>query len=546
MKKSVLLQRKYSIIGFAVGLAFPLLGLLFLEILGLPGSSLLIIIGTAPLILAFAGFYTGRSRDLLVEANEELEFAVGQRTSSIRSMLDISGQAVFTFDRQFKILPEHSSFCRDFFGREIAGSDVRSLLFGTDLDRDDFSQGIELLFEGKANADVVFDLFEDELKVGEKLTQVVYRFLPPDRVLVGLTDITESKTLSQQLAQEERGKAMVFTAVSHQNYFRDLLRDAEEVFFQLDSIIASEVQDPRRLQNLQRLLHTFKGNLSFFHFINTHDLVDEMETYIADMLTLEESVDFRGQGLALKRIYFQELRRIVDTLGEDWLKGVDAVQVPRRQFQQLLHYIHEHYAGDQRLYSSLQSFYMVPFRNMFSQYPHMARSLASRLGKKLEDLEIHGGDFLVLPDRYRELTNSAVHIIRNMVDHGIESPWEREEQGKTPEGQIALHISSHENQISMRFSDDGRGIDFRAVARKALSRGLIDDAESVKRGDLIKLLFRSGFSTSESGDSVSGKGVGLSAVKAAVKKLKGTIQVRTQDTKGTVFTIEIPYKEGAE
>jgi two-component system chemotaxis sensor kinase CheA len=68
----------------------------------------------------------------------------------------------------------------------------------------------------------------------------------------------------------------------------------------------------------------------------------------------------------------------------------------------------------------------------------------------------------------------------------------------------------------------------------------------VKRGDLIKLLFRSGFSTSESGDSVSGKGVGLSAVKAAVKKLKGTIQVRTQDTKGTVFTIEIPYKEGAE
>jgi two-component system chemotaxis sensor kinase CheA len=294
------------------------------------------------------------------------------------------------------------------------------------------------------------------------------------------------------------------------------------------------------------MLHTFKGNLSFFHFVNTHDLVDELETYIGDMLSLEEAMDFRGQGLALKRVYFQELRKIVDTLGEDWLRGVDAVHVPRRQFQQLLNYIREHHASDRGLIASLQNFYSVPFRSLFSQYPHMIRTIAARLGKKINGMEIIGGEFPVLPDRFRELSNSSVHIIRNMVDHGIELPWERVEQGKAEEGAITLRISRLAGKLMLRFSDDGRGIDFPAVARKALSRGLIDDIESAGRGTLIKLLFRSGFSTSESADSISGKGIGLSAVKAAVKKLGGVIQVRTQDTKGTVFTIEIPYKDGQE
>ncbi len=549
MKNSERMQKtrtdslRYSFTGFLLGLLFPLSGFLITYAFSAGPVSLLVIISSAPLVMAAGGFFIGRNRDLLKEANAELEFAVTQRTSSIRSMLDISGQAVFTFDSSFLVLPEHSTVCREFFGKEIAGEDVRRLLFEQPDDREDFAQGIQLLFDQKAQPQVVFDLFESERLINGRLSQIVYRFIPPDRILVGLTDITESKSLSLQLVQEERNKEMVFTAVSHQNYFRDLLRDAEELFFQLDSIIASGSQEIPRIQKLQRHLHTFKGNCSFFHFSNTHELVDELETYIGDMLSLEEPVDFRGQGLALKRIYFQELRKIVDTLGEDWLQGVDAVRVPRRQFQQLLRYIEDHYKGDEKLTSSLRGFYKVPFRSLFSQYPHLARGIAARLGKRLEEVEIEGGDFPVLPDRYRELSGTSVHLIRNMIDHGIEAPWERAELGKAEAGSVNIRISHQNRDISIRFADDGRGIDYSKVAQRAISRGLLSDGNNASRGELIKLLFRSGFSTSESADSISGRGVGLSAVKAAVKKLGGTISVKTQDTKGTVFTIRIPYKD---
>lgn len=476
---------------------------------------------------------------------EELETRIHQRTESVRIMLDISGQAVFTFDSGFKVLPEYSSVCRDFFRMEIAGLDVRRLLFEKDAEREDFTQGMNLLFNHKAQPDVVFDLLEDEMVIQEKLARVVYRFIKPDRVLVGITDVSESKELNIQLQKEERNKEMIFTAVSHQSYFRDLLRDAEDIFFLLDSIIATENQDVSRIRTLQNSLHTFRGNLSFFHFENTHQLVDELETYIGDMLNLEEAVEFHGSGLALKRVYFQELRNIVNTLGEDWLQGVDSVQVPRRQFQQLMNYIREYYPDDSRLLSSLQTFYKVPMKSLFSQYPHLSRDIASKLGKNIEALQIEGGDFLVLPDTYREFSSSCIHLIRNMIDHGIESVLEREELGKDPRGSIQLKIRRQNSSIVLQFSDDGRGIDFSKVARKAYNRGLIGSADSPNKAELIKVLFRSGFSTSANTMNISGKGVGLSAVKQEVKKLRGSIKVKTQENKGTTFTVELPIKDGS-
>lgn len=490
------------------------------------------------------GILTGASRDRLQRLRKELETRVQQRTKSVRVMLDISGQAVFTFDPGFKVLPDYSSVCRDFFGMEIGGLDVRQLLFDSESQREDFTQGMNLLFSHRAQPDVVFDLLEEEMVIQEKLSRVVYRFIEPDRVLVGLTDISESKELNIQLQKEERNKEMIFTAVSHQSYFRDLLRDAEDIFFQLDSIIATESQDPPRIRTLQNSLHTFRGNLSFFHFDNTHQLVDELETYIGDMLSLEEPVEFHGSGLALKRVYFQELRNIVNTLGEDWLQGVDSVQVPRRQFQQLINYIREYYPSDSRLLSSLQTFYKVPMKTLFSQYPHMSRDISSKLGKRIEPLEIHGGDFMVLPDTYRDFSSSCIHLIRNMIDHGIESVLEREELGKSPEGRIELKISRQNSSIILQFSDDGRGIEYAKVAKKAHNRGLISSGETPNKSELIKVLFRSGFSTSSNTMDVSGKGVGLAAVKQEVKKLNGNIKVKSQQNKGTTFTIELPIKDG--
>ncbi|MFW6261394.1 MAG: ATP-binding protein [Spirochaetota bacterium] len=132
-----------------------------------------------------------------------------------------------------------------------------------------------------------------------------------------------------------------------------------------------------------------------------------------------------------------------------------------------------------------------------------------------------------------------------MVDHGIESPAERELKGKPTAGEIRVELTRDAGDVVMVFSDDGQGISFAAVEERARERGLLDEEATPRRADLLKLLFTSGFSTSEDVSAVSGRGVGLNAVQRAVRALGGRISVETRAGRGTTFRITVPERAGA-
>ncbi|MEW6116879.1 MAG: chemotaxis protein CheA [Nitrospirota bacterium] len=184
---------------------------------------------------------------------------------------------------------------------------------------------------------------------------------------------------------------------------------------------------------------------------------------------------------------------------------------------------------------------MQPIQKVFGKFPRMVRDLSRTLGKDI-DLEMFGEDTEVDKTVIENIGDPLVHIIRNSIDHGIETADEREQKGKPRKGRIILSAYQKGTQIVIEVSDDGKGINVEAVKRKALSKGLISEEEAQKMSDdaIVNLIFLPGFSTKEVSTELSGRGVGMDVVKTNVAKLNGYVEVITKKDIGSTFKISLP------
>ncbi len=184
---------------------------------------------------------------------------------------------------------------------------------------------------------------------------------------------------------------------------------------------------------------------------------------------------------------------------------------------------------------------MVKVERVFSKFPRMVRDLARKLGKKV-DLIMEGLDTELDRTVLDEISDPLVHLIRNAVDHGIESPEERKKAGKDEVGRIRLSAWREKNNIIIEIEDDGRGLDVEKIKQKAMERGLItqNEAESMSDEEIRMLIFTPGFSTRDEASEISGRGVGMDVVKTTVEKLGGTIKIFSEKGKGTKIRIQLP------
>lgn len=185
---------------------------------------------------------------------------------------------------------------------------------------------------------------------------------------------------------------------------------------------------------------------------------------------------------------------------------------------------------------------MLPASYVFSAFPRAVRDLAKEYGKEIE-LEIEGEETKLDKRILEEINDPLIHILRNSVDHGIETSEEREALGKPRKGKIKLSASQEGDRILVRISDDGRGIDPKKVKLAAVKKGIISQAEadSMSDDEAIYLIFRKGFSTSATVSEVSGRGVGLDVVKFHIEdNLRGHIEVSSITGEGTTFILTLP------
>lgn len=184
---------------------------------------------------------------------------------------------------------------------------------------------------------------------------------------------------------------------------------------------------------------------------------------------------------------------------------------------------------------------MLPVSNTFSKFPRMVRDLSLKLNKKI-DLTIEGENTELDRSVIEEINDPLIHLIRNSVDHGIETAEERAKSGKPERAVIKLTARHEQGRIILTVEDDGKGIDPDKIRAAAVSKGIISETDAASLGDdeAINLIFSSGFSTAKVINDVSGRGVGLDIVRNNIQRLNGTVMVETEKGKGTRFMVTLP------
>lgn len=191
------------------------------------------------------------------------------------------------------------------------------------------------------------------------------------------------------------------------------------------------------------------------------------------------------------------------------------------------------------LQESVMRLRMVAIGTVFSRFPRLVRDLAKKTGKEME-LVLKGEDTELDKTVVEVIGDPLMHLIRNSIDHGIESPEERRAAGKPELGKIILDAYHEGNHIAILISDDGAGLDLVKIRNLAISRGLVGEKEELSDSDISNLIFLPGFSTAEKVTDISGRGVGMDVVKKALNNLGGMVDITTRQGKGTTFTIRLP------
>jgi two-component system, chemotaxis family, sensor kinase CheA len=193
------------------------------------------------------------------------------------------------------------------------------------------------------------------------------------------------------------------------------------------------------------------------------------------------------------------------------------------------------------LQNSVMKTRMQPIGRLFQKYPRIARDLARQLGKDVE-LVLAGEETEVDKTMIEDLADPLIHLIRNAVDHGVEMPEERQAAGKPPKSLVRLEARQEGDHIVLIIADDGKGMNAERIRAKATEKGLIseEEANTLDERQSLNLIFLPGFSTKTQISDVSGRGVGMDVVKTNIQKLNGSIEIRSEPGKGSVFIISLP------
>ncbi len=476
----------------------------------------------------------------------------------LANFLSLSSQGFFSFGSAMQIELGYSQECHKILAQEsLEGKKVSDVIFPPGLKRKEFQDAFALYFEGKVDIEIIAKLLDSKIFIYDSFGQVKdirieYQEIEGKRIMCILTDESEKKELAQLLSSEQEEKDRLLKSVANSKYFKHTLAEASELFAlftEFRQLKKTQKQNLHAWKSLFLAVHNFKANLSFFEFDKTTPFVFELETFLGS-LSSEADVDieiFTKHAQKIEEAYTEDLRFFKERLGEDWLESFDTLSVSMAEALEIADSLKDKYPDDTELIDKVESIRKVPAKSIFSRMPELAEQLAEKLGKKINPVSIDGGETRVLIDIFEPLSKVLVHIIRNMLDHGIESPDERLAKGKEEAGNIRIRVREvmkhGQDYYLIQFSDDGRGIDFEKLSQVAYANALLAKGQQASSKQLLELLFSAQVSAkADELSDISGRGVGLASLAKEVRALKGKIGVQTRKGQGATFSIRIPQK----
>ncbi|WP_437509984.1 nitrate- and nitrite sensing domain-containing protein [Sorangium sp. So ce1099] len=478
-----------------------------------------------------------QARDEALESHRQnLEATVAERTCELekrnremRLVLDNVDQALVTIHRDGTMEPVHSAAFERLFGAptveehfadRVAGHDPRARAF--------LRMGWEAACEDFLPLEVVLDqLPKVLLRDGRHLTLGFKPILSGEGqfngALMVITDVTSTMDSLREYERQREYIQVFERAVKDRLGLLGFVNDTSKLVEAVSSRTVTEVD------HVMRLVHTIKGNAGLWDVASVARVAHEIESFVVEERSLppDELID------ALKGAWCAFVARVSGLLaGAAQATRVDVVHEEIDALLEMARQRREHAELERALESLRNERTEVRFNRMKDQ----AETLARRLGKPRPDVRIDAGGVRLPSSRFAALWQALGHVVRNVMDHGIERPEVRERAGKPPNGTLTLRSRATADEILIEISDDGAGIDWERVRDKAAAVGL----PSATRRDLEAALFAPGFSTAEQVTDVSGRGVGLGVALYECRRLSGRVETETELGQGTTFRFRFP------
>jgi CHASE3 domain sensor protein/putative methionine-R-sulfoxide reductase with GAF domain/HPt (histidine-containing phosphotransfer) domain-containing protein len=528
-----------------------------------------------------------RMVEVIEEHNRTLERKVEERTAALKqknediaNMFSNMHQGLFTIIDGGLIHPEYAAYLETIFEtKEIANRNFVDLMFRNSTLSSDAIDAASTAVASIVGEDAMMYEFNSHLLVGEltlefsdkpnKLIELDWDPIVDEqdvvtKLMVTVRDVTALKALQAE-AEGQRQELMIIGEILavDADKFSDFIEGSSGFVDRCRTIIEqTEQKDLGKLAELFRNIHTVKGNARTYGLKHITDTVHRIEnTY--DQLRKNEEMQWQPQELLGELAFAEQAIKVYsgifkDKLGRDGKQGIAGARVDREQINSLMARISA--LSDTELpanvinivrdtYHSLAAIEAEPLEQVIADVLQSVQSLAEELDKPAPAIEINDKDIYTRREAHGLLNNIFMHVLRNALDHGIEAPAERREKGKPEQGRIQIDAQEQDGAISYAVRDDGRGIALSKIFAKAVELGLYPaGAARPAAREIANLIFTSGFSTADEVTEVSGRGVGMDAVREFLESEGGSIEVKLDagdenaDYRGFTTLIHLPAK----
>lgn len=466
----------------------------------------------------------------VIEAISAVKRRVEEKTNMIMQNVKVG---VLIINRNLEVQSGYSHHCHELFDAEqVAGSNICELLLLDKRSRSHFESIFEQAFDDFIPPEVSLSMLPSRLARGEKVLELHSSVIRSggkeiDFVLFTVSDATKLEALEAEKAEN----AALLKILRNRDSFVGFLKDARA---SLDEMLKASENDQVKIR---RIVHTIKGNAGMF----------DMTQLMQHIGRIEDGETILGSDIeSIRHMLSEFVLKYKDFIGVELDRGSDEVHSIAESELSLLESKLQNtrdLAKAQNLVFELTSrLRMRTARSVIGPVEERVEAVAQRLHKAVR-CRVEGDDTLVNPNRVGPIIQVLSHILRNSVDHGIEAAAERVDSGKSEEGSLIISFEEQTaGALKIVVQDDGRGIKTDKLVEKALKSGVItpDIAAKMSEQDKIDLIFLDGVSTADEVTDISGRGVGMSALKAKVAALGGYIHVTSQYGLGTSIEISIP------
>lgn len=465
---------------------------------------------------------------LFVVTNERMQATLEQRNAELRYVLDNVGQGFFCADRDGRLVGDRSAATDAWFG--APGGDTRLWAW---LGGDDpaFAAAAELgwgaIVDDFLPLELCLDQLPRQLVRAGRLYRIEYRPVLAgervERLVVVVTDITAITETERAEADQREFAAALDHAFTDRSGFDQFLAEGDRL---VGALVGDEGAPPLPVATTMRLLHTLKGNCAMFGARQLAARAQALESQVADTGEAPPAAM-----IELREAWNAYAGRVVSVIGDH----ADGFVVDRPRHAALLAATRAR-APYAQLDRMVQELTLEPVGLPLRRAGDHAILLARTLKKPAPEVQVADGGLLLDPQVWRGFWAAFVHVVRNAVDHGLESPERRTAVGKPAAGLLRLSAERSATGIVVQIADNGGGVDWAHVAQRAEALHLPHETP----GDVAEALFADGLSTRAEATALSGRGVGMGAFREAARGLGGAVEVLSERGVGTLVRITFP------